>query len=84
MSETIPVYDDSAMLRSRIAMFLRAGAGDPSIRRLLEDTQDALRCHDERVVRMAATWKRLETVLPALERVVKAWPMLEGMISDGK
>lgn len=84
MSETILSYDDTAMLRSRIAMFLRAGTGDPSIRRLLEDTQDVLRNHAEQRQHMAETWQRLATILPVLEMMAAAWPILEGMISDDR
>jgi len=36
-------YDSIPFLRSRIAMFLKSGAGDPSARALLEDAADVLR-----------------------------------------
>lgn len=36
-------YDSIPFLRSRIAMFLKSGAGDPSVRALLEDAADVLR-----------------------------------------
>lgn len=36
-------YDSIPFLRSRIAMFLKSGAGDISSRALLEDAADVLR-----------------------------------------
>jgi len=35
-------YDNIPLVRSRIAMFLKSGAGDPSVRSLLEDAADVL------------------------------------------
>lgn len=37
------ILNNIPLVRSRVAMFLKSGAGDPSARALLEDAADVLR-----------------------------------------
>ncbi len=76
MSETIPQYipvavpppNDIPMLRSKIAMYLRSGAGDSQARDLLEKASTAL----------------LDGENGLLARIARALEISEARISDGK
>ena len=62
MSETVPGYGpvpdlpqiDVRLLRSRIAMYLRAGSGEPCARKLLEEANLALARYERALYELEA------------------------------
>ena len=75
MSEIVPGYGplpepaspDRELLRSKIAMFLKSGAGDPGARSLLQECGMALSCWQQ----SERTWqKRIEAALLTIERSI--------------
>lgn len=58
------ILNDIPLVRSRVAMFLKSGAGDPSARALLEDAAEVLR-QTEQAVRY---WKQRAEQAEALNQ----------------